>query len=80
MGEKEPEDKIEPDESGTGRSANKKNRPAGFWEGLRNGVGQALGLGLTGLIITGLAAGGLATGTQNGPHHEGGAAGVCNSL
>ncbi|AVI00041.1 hypothetical protein C5L38_33715 (plasmid) [Streptomyces sp. WAC00288] len=74
------EDRIEPDESGEGTSTDKKNRPAGFWDGLRNGVGQAVGVALPSLLVIGLTAGGVATGTQNGPHHEGGAAGICNLL
>jgi hypothetical protein len=72
----EMEDWSDPEKSGQGRSEENDSgseRPGKrFLAGMAEGIGQTLGIALAGLLITGLAAG-VVTGTQNGPHQEGGA-------
>ncbi|MFB7825329.1 hypothetical protein [Streptomyces hydrogenans] len=73
----EHEGQHDPEQSGSDRSKKHDSgseRPGKrFRAGVAEGIGQAVGVALAGLVITGLTVG-LIPGMQNGPHPEGGAA------
>lgn len=74
----EPEDPPEPEESGTERPADTTGPGHGarFLAGLADGFGNAVGVSLAGVMMAFLLSASGITETQNGPHHEGGAASV----
>ncbi|MFE3476247.1 hypothetical protein ACFXOI_32325 [Streptomyces bacillaris] len=74
----EPEDRTEPEESGTERSASTTGPGHGgrFASNVVAGFGNAVGVAIAGTTMAFLVSAAGIVETQNGPHHEGGAASV----